>query len=147
MAQCPLNIRLWSGVISCLATMLSQWSKSRFPICPPWPWMIFSGLVGTWVMALMSPKYTTTARHCHSVLILDSRLWGNTYLGTGGKFDAFFIVFLYFGCFSGEGGLDCGGGGGKSPQEIAGNNTDCHRPKLRHYVTTSLPESANMAAV
>ena len=48
---------------------------------------------------------------------------GNTYLGGGGgKFDAFLMFFLYFGCFSGGG--EFGIWRGESPQEIAGNNTE-----------------------
>ena len=47
------------------------------------------------------------------MLILDSVLWGGgggtAYVG--GKFDAYFNVFLYFGRFSGEGDLGFGGGG------------------------------------
>ena len=57
------------------------------------------------------------------MLILDSRFWGDTYLG--GEFDAFFNVFCILGVFLG--GIWDSGGGGKSPQEIAGNNTAvCH---------------------
>ena len=34
------------------------------------------------------------------------------------------MIFLYFGCFSGGGGIwDSGGGESPPPQEIAGNNT------------------------
>ena len=46
------------------------------------------------------------------VLILDSRFWGDTYLGD--KFDAFFNVFCILGVFLG-GGIWDSGGGGKSP--------------------------------
>ena len=57
------------------------------------------------------------------VLILDSRFWGNTYLG--GKFDAFLDVFCILGVFLGGGGIWNSGGG--ISQEIAGNNTAvCH---------------------
>ena len=33
------------------------------------------------------------------VLILDSRFWGNTYKGGGGKFEAFFNVLCILGVF------------------------------------------------
>ena len=52
---------------------------------------------------------------------------GNTYLG--GKFDAFFNVFVVFWVFFWG---DLGFGGGGSPprsQEIAGNNTDQEQMK------------------
>ena len=60
----------------------------------------------------------------YSVLILDSVLWGDTYLG--GKFDAVFNVFFVFWVFFWEGKF--GILGENSPQEIAENNTDFYCP-------------------
>ena len=54
------------------------------------------------------------------MLILDSVLWGDRICG--GKFDAFFNVFFcILGVYLGGFGIL----GEESPQEIAGNNTDC----------------------
>ena len=72
-------------------------------------------------MPRLKPSATTTP-----VLILDSRFWGKHI--SGGKFDAFLNVFLYFRCFSGGGGEFgiLGGNSPPPPQEIAGNNTAQH---------------------
>ena len=73
--------------------------------------------------------------HTHSSLITDlginsvnSRLQvlgGETHIWGRGEIRCIFLMVLYFGCFSGgiwDPGVG-GGRGGKSPQEIAGNNT------------------------
>ena len=49
-----------------------------------------------------------------TVLILDSRFWGETHIWGGGKF-MHFLMFFVFWVFS-EGGIwDSGGGGGEIP--------------------------------
>ena len=70
------------------------------------------------------------------MLILDSRFWGKHISGGGGgKFDAFLNVFFcILGVFLGEFGIL--GGGGKSPQEIAGNNTDLIQLVIFKYCFT-----------
>ena len=51
-----------------------------------------------------------------AVLILDSVLWRGNRICGGGKFDAFFNVFLYFGCFSEGGNLEFWGGNPPPPR-------------------------------